>query len=216
MALYLNTDKPLENYKKLINAEYFVDKSNIIEKINKVINTTDRYICVTRPRRFGKSSVVDMLGAYYSKAVKSDKIFEKLNISEKNEYQKHLNKYNVINISFNEISEEGDTYEEYIRMIRENLIKDIVCKYPHINPGEYFNISSMLRETKEEFIFIFDEWDYIFNNNLFIENQNEFLEFLRNLLKDQPYVALCYMTGVLPIKNIQVEVLLICLMSLHF
>ncbi|WP_297635952.1 AAA family ATPase [uncultured Clostridium sp.] len=201
MALYLNTDKPLENYKKLINAEYFVDKSNIIEKINKVINTTDRYICVTRPRRFGKSSVVDMLGAYYSKAVKSDKIFEKLNISEKNEYQKHLNKYNVINISFNEISEEGNTYEEYIRMIRENLIKDIVWKYPHINPGEYFNISSMLRETKEEFIFIFDEWDYIFNNNLFIENQNEFLEFLRNLLKDQPYVALCYMTGVLPIKK---------------
>ncbi|MGL4912336.1 MAG: AAA family ATPase [Romboutsia sp.] len=201
MALYLNTNKPLENYKKLVNAEYFVDKSNIIEQINKVINTTDRYICVTRPRRFGKSSVADMLGAYYSKAIQSDDIFEKLNISKKNNYQKHLNKYNVINISFNEISEEGNTYEEYIKMIRENLIKDITLKYPHINPNDYFNISSMLRETKEEFIFIFDEWDYIFNNNLFISNQNNFLEFLRNLLKDQPYVALCYMTGVLPIKK---------------
>ena len=74
-------------------------------------------------------------------------------------------------------------------------------KYPHINPEEYFNLSSMLYDTGEKFIFIFDEWDYIFNNNLFIENQNDFLEFLRNLLKDQPYVALAYMTGVLPIKK---------------
>ena len=56
-------------------------------------------------------------------------------------------------------------------------------------------------DTQEKFIFIFDEWDYIFNNNMFVENQNDFLEFLRNLLKDQPYVALCYMTGVLPIKK---------------
>ena len=56
-------------------------------------------------------------------------------------------------------------------------------------------------DTQEKFIFIFDEWDYIFNNNMFVENQNDFLEFLRNLLKDQPYVSLCYMTGVLPIKK---------------
>lgn len=56
----------------------------------------------------------------------------------------------------------------------------------------------MLYDTKDKLIFIFDEWDYIFNNNLFVENQNDFLEFLRNLLKDQSYVALTYMTGVLP------------------
>ena len=66
---------------------------------------------------------------------------------------------------------------------------------------DYYNISNMLSATNEKFIFIFDEWDYIFNNNLFIENQNDFLEFLRNILKDQPYVALAYMTGVLPIKK---------------
>ena len=59
----------------------------------------------------------------------------------------------------------------------------------------------MLLATNDKFIFIFDEWDYIFNNHLFVEHQNDFLEFLRNLLKDQPYVALAYMTGVLPIKK---------------
>ena len=73
--------------------------------------------------------------------------------------------------------------------------------YKNLYRSKYFNISSMLMDTQEKFIFIFDEWDYIFNNNMFVENQNDFLEFLRNLLKDQPYVSLCYMTGVLPIKK---------------
>ena len=69
-------------------------------------------------------------------------------------------------------------------MIKTSLINDIVEKYPHINPNKYFTISDMLYDTKEKFVFIFDEWDYIFNNNMFVENQNDFLEFLRNLLKE--------------------------------
>ena len=59
----------------------------------------------------------------------------------------------------------------------------------------------MLTATNDEFIFIIDEWDYIFSHNLYTENQADFLEFLRDLLKDRPYVALAYMTGVLPIKR---------------
>jgi hypothetical protein len=154
MAIYLNTNKPLENYKNLYRSKYFVDKSLFIEKLSEIIETSDKYICVTRPRRFGKSSVADMVGAYYSKAVDSKEIFDTLNIGEVSNYEKHLNKYNVINISFNTIAEIGNAYD-----------------------------------------------DYIFANNLFEENQNDFLEFLRNLLKDQPYVSLAYMTGVLPIKK---------------
>ena len=110
----------------------------------------------------------------------------------------NLNKYNVISISFNEIPDNMKSYDDYINMIRTQLIRDITEKYTHIKEDKYFNISSMLMDTQEKFIFIFDEWDYIFNNNMFVENQNDFLEFLRNLLKDQPYVSLCYMTGVLP------------------
>lgn len=201
MAVYLNTNRSLENYEKLYRSKYFVDKSLIIERLNEVIGTTDMYICVTRPRRFGKSSVADMLGAYYSKAVDSKYIFDTLKISKKDNYQKSLNKYNVVNISFNQISNKGNTYEDYIEMITTSIINDIVEKYNHINPDKYFTLSDMLFDTGDKFIFIFDEWDYIFNNDLFRENQNNFLEFLRQLLKDQPYVSLCYMTGVLPIKK---------------
>ena len=106
MAVYLNTRKSFENFKELSSYEYFVDKSNIISLINKKISTSDKYICITRPRRFGKSSVADMLGAYYTKAVNSREIFDKLEVSESESYEANLNKYNVISISFNKIPED--------------------------------------------------------------------------------------------------------------
>ena len=201
MTVYLNTRKPLENYKELFNEKYFVDKSKIIDLLNERVSTKGKYICITRPRRFGKSSVVDMLGAYYSKALDSREIFDSLKISGNSDYEKYLNKYNVINISFNKIPEKGNSFEDYLNMVKDSLIRDIEKLYPSIKFEDYFTISDMLSDTREKFVFIFDEWDYIFNNNLFEENQNEYLEFLRNLLKDQPYVALAYMTGVLPIKK---------------
>ena len=201
MAVYLNTNRALENYKSLYKSKYFVDKSLIIENLSELIGTSDKYVCVTRPRRFGKSSVADMLGAYYSKCVDSKEIFDNLKISKEDGYEEHLNKYNVINISFNKIPDKNNTYDEYIGLLQRALIGDIKSIYPDLEIKDYYTISDMLFATNEKFIFIFDEWDYIFNNNLFIENQDNFLEFLRNLLKDQPYVALAYMTGVLPIKK---------------
>lgn len=201
MSIYLNTNRPLENYKRLLNSDYFIDKSNIIEKTNKVISTSNCYICVTRPRRFGKSSVADMLGSYYSQGVSSKEIFDTLNISKAASYEKYLNKYNVISISFNKLPNKIDSYDEYISLIQQTLIDDIKSMYSDLEFKSYFTISDMLFITNDKFIFIFDEWDYIFSNNLFVENQNDFLEFLRNILKDQPYVALAYMTGVLPIKK---------------
>ena len=201
MTVYLNTNRCLENYKTLYRSKYFVDKSLIIQDVSERIGTSDRYLCITRPRRFGKSSVADMLGAYYSKAVDSKDIFDTLKVSKENGYEEHLNQYNVINISFNTIPDKNKTYDEYIGLIQSGIIDDIKDMYPNLDIKSYYTISHMLAATNEKFIFIFDEWDYIFNNNLFMENQNEYLEFLRNILKDQPYVALAYMTGVLPIKK---------------
>lgn len=88
-----------------------------------------------------------------------------------------------------------------MNMIKDDLIRDITNKFQFVKAEDFKTISDMLSASGQQFIFIFDEWDYIFNNNLFENHQNDFLEFLRNLLKDQPYVALAYMTGVLPIKK---------------
>ena len=201
MSIYLNTKNPLEKFKELFREKYFVDKSMIIEKMNEVLETASKYICITKPRRFGKSSIADMLGAYYSKAFDSKEIFDKLNISQVEGYEEHINKYNVIQMSFNKLPRNGNEYLDYITMIKESLIKDIREKFTFINENDYYAIEDIIYATNEKFIFIIDEWDYIFSHNLFEENQNDFLEFLRNLLKDKSYVALAYMTGVLPIKK---------------
>ena len=118
-----------------------------------------------------------MLGTYYSKVVDSKCIFDKLNISKSESYKEHLNKYNVISISFNRLSDIGNTYDDYINRIKINLKEDIKELYPHINVDKYLSISDLLECLNDKFIFLIDEWDYIFNNNLFEENQNDFLEF---------------------------------------
>ncbi|MGN0145498.1 MAG: AAA family ATPase, partial [Clostridium sp.] len=200
MSIYLNTNKPFENYSNLYRSRYFIDKSSIIESLNEVLDTSDRFVCITKPRRFGKSSVADMIGAYYSKAVNSKEIFDNLIISQYNNYEKHLNKYNVINISFNEIPDNMSTYEDYINNIVNELKKEILSHFKFSDDNND-SLKRILQKSNQKFIFIFDEWDYIFSNNLFEKHQNEFLEFLRNILKDMPYVSLCYMTGVLPIKK---------------
>lgn len=93
------------------------------------------------------------------------------------------------------------TYEEYLNNIIEQLKKELVEEFSVCDISDSDSVKRVFIKTNEKFIFILDEWDYIFNNHLFEEHQDDFLEFLRNLLKDQPYVALAYMTGVLPIKK---------------
>lgn len=201
MSIYLNTDTALRNFNELASSKYFIDKSNILSKLNTFISTPNKYICITKPRRFGKSSIINMLGAYYTKGYNSKDIFDKLNISKENSYLENLNKYNVINISFSDIPSDGLTYSNYISNIEYQTKKDILEIFKDKKIEQNQELYKIFLETKEEFVFIIDEWDYIFSHDLFKENQKDFLEFLRNFLKDKPYVALCYMTGVLPIKK---------------
>ncbi len=201
MAVCLNTATALILYKELTNSEYFVDKSAMIEKMNKHIRTNSKNVCITKPRRFGKTSVLNMLGAYYGKAYDSKELFDNLKISKSDTYISHLNQYNIISLSLNDLPDDGSTYEDYISLIKESIADDIKEAYPELKDRKFRRISDLLTATGEQFIFIIDEWDYIFSHELFCEHHREFLEFLRNLLKDRPYVALAYMTGVLPIKK---------------
>ena len=114
MALYLNTDSSYEDFKMLVNGDYFVDKSGIIEKINKRINTKNRYLCITKPRRFGKTSVLNMLGSYYGAANDSKELFDGLEISRCAGYEEHLNKYHVIHMNLNSIPVNGSSYGDYL------------------------------------------------------------------------------------------------------
>jgi len=201
MAVCLNTKSAYKDFNMLARDNYFVDKSGIIEAVNARINTKNRYLCITKPRRFGKTSVLNMLGAYYCKAYDSAALFDGLEVSKTDAYMTHLNKYNVISLCLNNLSDKGSAYDDYINLIKNSIKHDICEAYPKLQDRDFNSISEMLTATEDEFIFIIDEWDYIFSHELYPEHYSHFLEFLRNLLKDKPYVALAYMTGVLPIKK---------------
>lgn len=89
MGIYLNPGN--ENYKRSLASEIFVDKTEMLAKLNRFIETGNNYICVSRPRRFGKTVAQNMIAAYYSKGCNSREMFRNLKIAEVNGYDRYLN-----------------------------------------------------------------------------------------------------------------------------
>lgn len=196
---YLNTDESLKQFQKSVNSSIYVDKSLLIEKITKAVNTSSPYICITRPRRFGKTVNANMLGAYYTKGYDSHFLFESLAVAGTPMYEKHINRYHVIHIDFSRMPDCCEEYGDFIKDITETLKEDLKEAYPDLKNREYRSLSRMLQDTGESFIFILDEWDSVFYEPFMTQkDKRSFLKFLKGLLKDRPYVALAYMTGVLP------------------
>lgn len=197
---YINTGESVIKFKEVINDFIYVDKSLLIEKVSRVIRKpSNKYLCITRPRRFGKTINANMLGAYYTKGYDSLELFDHLNISKTPDYKKHLNQHNVIYIDFSRLPDPCYSYQDYIKEIKRNFIEDINEMYSLVHK-EGMSIEKLLNKTKDTFIFILDEWDSIFYKDFMKEkDKKEFLQFLKGLLKDQSYVDLVYMTGVLPI-----------------
>ncbi len=104
---YLNTDESLKQFQKSVNSSIYVDKSLLIEKITKAVNTSSPYICITRPRRFGKTVNANMLGAYYTKGYDSHFLFDSLAVAGTPMYEKHINRYHVIHIDFSRMPDYG-------------------------------------------------------------------------------------------------------------
>ena len=206
MPYFLNNITQINQFTKTTKEKYFIDKSNLIKEMNELVGTASQYVCITRPRRFGKTINAMMLASYYSKNADFKYLFDKLETSKNSTYLEHLNKHNVIYITLNEVPKANCTYEEFIGRYINLLLEDLKTCYSDLELNENLSISDILAQVhqkyNESFIFIIDEWDYIFNNNLFSkEDRENFLQFLKDLLKDKPYVELAYMTGVLLIAK---------------
>ena len=202
MGIYLNPGNT--EFQRALNSEIYVDKSLLIEYTNRIINTNMQNICVLRPRRFGKSTDARMIAAYYDQSCDSSKLFKDLKIAKNKEYQKHLNKYNVILLNMQDFLSETNNIDEMIGLIKNRVLRDLKLGYlEYVEEDNLsYSLNNIFAYTKESFIFIIDEWDCIFREYQGDKKaQEKYLDFLRNLLKDKPYVSLCYMTGILPIKK---------------
>ena len=151
--------------------------------------------------------MANMIASFFSSACDSGNIFQSLQIARAKEYDKYRNQFPVIHISFNEADRRCHSFDQYIERFEKRLIKDLKKEYPDLDISEDAGAAEALLElyTEDEtarFIFVLDEWDFIFHQNFITEeDKREYLSFLRNLLKDRPYVRLAYMTGILPIAK---------------
>ena len=204
MGRYLNPGTVL--FETALNSQIYVDKSGLISYTNRVLRSEQRYICVSRPRRFGKSMAANMLASYYGRGVDSKSQFEHLRIGEDASFEQQLNQYHVIFLNMQEFLSATHNVEKMIMRIEKNLLKDLKRSYPDVDYMDEDDLISVLYDIHAEsgvpFVFIIDEWDCIFRENKNDQQiQKLYLDFLRNLLKDKAYVALAYMTGILPIKK---------------
>jgi len=205
MGLYLNPDD--EKLKTEIISDTYVDKSGIISVLSPLIGLEDRkYVCISRPRRFGKTWTADMLRAYYSRGADSKKLFDALAISKDASYLKHLNQYDLVYLDIADFyrANEGDV-PDMIQDISRSVTAEIGRAYPesemtHLN-RLHKSLESMFNSTRRRIIFIIDEWDHVLREAGGSEAQKPYIEFLNLLLRNKAYVGLCYMTGILPIKK---------------
>ena len=208
MANFLNLGN--EKFLNMVNQRIFVDKSMLIKYCNQNIKDyySSRFMCVTRPRRFGKTMALSMLRAYYSKECDSKELFKNLKIYNDPSFLEHLNKHNVFTIDMAGVGTSLQNKKEILNEITKSLISDLNEAYPNILTDENTiskALSKIYSVTKETFIFLIDEWDYIyreFDND--IKLCNKYTDFLRSLFKNEliaDCIDLVYMTGILPIKR---------------
>ena len=192
------------NFQMVRNSEY-VDKSDLITLTNNIINIEKRFICVTRPRRFGKSLTVKMLNAYYSKGCDSKDLFSDLKISSLPDFDKHLNQHDVIYLDMMEFADNKGNGANYLENLNSDVVSELKDTYPDLfEKDKCYSLPEAVRCLKKRFIFIIDEWDFVFrqypNNSQLHE---DFIDLLRALFKGvgERFVELVYMTGILPIAR---------------
>ena len=207
MGRFVNPDSSA--FQVALNSRIYVDKTGLIEYTNSVLDTTNAYICNSRPRRFGKSYAANMLAAYYSKGTDSEQMFSGLRISKDADFKKHLNKYDVIHIDIQWFLVNCDDADKVVSFITKSVLDELRGIYPDALPQEVVTLPDALSRVKEctgqKFVVIIDEWDVIIRDGAIIENvQDEYLNFLRGMFKGvEPtkYIQLAYLTGILPIKK---------------
>lgn len=204
MGVYLNPDNPA--FRKAVNSGIYVDKSGLISYTNKVINTQQRYICMGRPECFGKTMAADMLAAYYSSGCSSEDLFDGLEIVKDHSYRKHLNRHNVIYLNMQHFFLRGTKIDNFIDDVQNAITTELKEAFGENLKSEYDRLPMVFNRiflrTGERFVFIVDEWDYIFRfYKKHLNVQQDFMNFLCVLFKDQVYAELVYMTGILPVKK---------------
>ena len=207
MGTYFNPNN--ESFTKDRNYRIYVDKTGLLEFLNGVIGTSRNCIAVSHARRFGKSHAAGMIDAYYSLGSSSAALFDDTKIAESPGYKKYMNKYNVIHL---DISSVWDFHkEDLIESIHERVCEDFEKAYAdglNYKKDVYLLLKDIYDITGIPFVVIIDEWDCVIRNSNDNGLVHKYLQFLHSLFKSEEsraFLALAYITGIIPIKKIKDE-----------
>ena len=210
MGIYINAGN--ENLKIDLNSQIFVDKSLFISKISEFINTDNRFICVSRPRRFGKTRVGSLMKAYFSKGCDSREIFSKLKIAQDPCFEKNLNKFNVLSIDLGGLFSSSQNKSEILSNLNAKLLEDFREEFPDIEFSGKDSVADLImkahKKTDTQFIIIIDEYDVLVREQIPEDIFKGYLDLLNSLFKNNelsPAIALAYLTGILPIVRDKVQ-----------
>ena len=211
MGIFVNSDNSA--FQTMLNSKIYVDKTGLLNYTNEAIDTDAAFICNSRPRRFGKSTTVDMLIAYYSKGCDSETIFENLEIGKSGTFKEYLNKFDVIHFDVQWCIEAAGGSERVVSFITKSVIDELRELYPEELPEKVQSLTDALSRInavlKKKFIIIVDEWDVLIRDESANQKvQEEYINFLRGIFKGnvpKRYIGLAYLTGILPIKKLRTQ-----------
>lgn len=216
MGIYLNPGS--DRYEEALRTEIYVDKTNMISFLNSVVNTKRKYVAVSRPRRFGKTTTADMISAYYDCSINARDLFEDKKIStnpklyeagregKKSPWDIYLNKFYVIHVNMVDLATETGSIPEMLFSLEKAVMRELREEWPNADRDMQGGLRLLMQEIynreKSRFVIVIDEWDCIFREfKEDTDGQRLYLDFLRDWLKDKSYIALAYITGILPIKK---------------
>ena len=210
MGRYLNVDNSL--FKQDLNSDIYVDKSLIIEKLNNVSNKQNKFLCVSRPRRFGKTMATTLINAYYSKGCDSRDLFSNLKIANTPEWDKNLNKFNVIKIDMNAEYENIEDKTNFLKIMSKRIIKELGRQFPQcdldMDESLEYNLYDIYDQTKEQFVIIIDEYDLPVRRQVPSDEFNKYLSFINGLFKNsvlRPAINFAYLTGIFPVVRDKIQ-----------
>jgi len=209
MGIYLNPGNG--GFAEIVSSNY-QDKTGLIALINERICKSGKLMCISRPRRFGKSYAAKMLCAYYDHTCESESLFDDKEISKSSSYGTHRNKYNVIYLDIaafvSDVRRRDGDLKAVVNEIVESIHAELIEDYPELNNINKLTkcMTAYVKLSKSKFVFIIDEWDAIIREaKNDADTQNAYLDLLREWFKNGNFtseaVAAAYMTGILPIKK---------------
>lgn len=128
MGIYLNPGN--EAFKISISSEIYVDKSELISFTNSKIGQEKRFICVSRPRRFGKSMAANMLCAYYSRECESTELFQDYKIASQNTFLKYINQFHVLYFEMQRFLTRAGSPENLVPYLEKVILSELRSAYP--------------------------------------------------------------------------------------